>query len=182
MNRIYGAFAALLAVTLAAGPMTALAKKPKPPETARAKALEDLSHCRTIAEDQARLACFDQAAAAFDEAEKAGDIVVVDRAQAHEVKRQAFGLNLNGALGIFDRGLHADKVDNVTVTVAKAEQSPTGKWIVTTTEGQVWRQIDSDPLDEAPRPGEQAVISQGSLGSFFFKVGHDRAMRAHRDQ
>jgi hypothetical protein len=174
------ATAAVLAA-LAASPALA-AGKPKPPEAVRAKALDDLARCRTIAEDQARLACFDKAAATFDEQEQAGDLVVVDKSQAREVKRQAFGLNLNGALGIFDRGIHAEKVDSVTLTVAQAKQNPEGRWVITFTEGQIWRQIDTDPLDRDPRPGDTAVVSQGTLGSFFVRVGHDRAMRAHRDQ
>jgi hypothetical protein len=168
-------------IALAATPLIAKDKR-KAPEVGRAQALQDLARCRTITDDQARLACFDKAAATFDEAEKAGDIVVVDKAQAGEVKRQAFGLNLNGALGIFDKGIHAEKVDSVTLTVAEAHQDGNGKWIITTSEGQIWRQIDSDPLDDTPRKGEEAVVSQGSLGSFFIKVGHDRSIRAHRDQ
>ena len=50
-----------------------------------------------------RLACFDAAAARLDEAEKKGDIVVVDRRQAQEVRRQAFGFTLP-SLTLFDRG------------------------------------------------------------------------------
>ena len=171
---------AALFTALAASP--SLAKDKPTPEVGRAQALQDLARCRAIVDDQARLACFDKAAAVFDEAEQAGDIVVVDKAQAREVKRQAFGLNLHGALGIFDRGIHAETVDRVTLTVDHAVQGADGKWTIFTTEGQVWRQIDSDPLDQEPRKGEQAVVTNGSLGSFFFKVGHDRAMRAHRDQ
>ena len=172
---------AAAALALAATPLLAKDKR-QGPEVGRAKALQDLAHCRTIGEDAARLACFDKAAATFDEAEASGDIVVVDKAQAKEVKRQAFGLNLNGALGIFDRGVHAEKVESVTLTVASAHQNGDGKWVITTSEGQIWRQIDSDPLDEAPRQGESALVTQGTLGSYFIKVGHDRSVRAHRDQ
>ncbi|HWE45484.1 MAG TPA: hypothetical protein VG407_05600 [Caulobacteraceae bacterium] len=179
--RAFAPALALALAALAASPLLAKDKR-QGPEVGRAQALQDLAHCRTITEDAARLACFDKAAATFDEAEASGDIVVVDKAQAKEVKRQAFGLNLNGALGIFDRGIHAEKVDSVALTVAEAHQDGYGKWIITTSEGQIWRQIDSDPLDEAPRKGQEAVVSQGSLGSFFIKVGHDRSIRAHRDQ
>ncbi len=109
----FGLRSAATAAVLAALTATPLLAKDKrhAPEVGRAQALQDLARCRTITDDQARLACFDKAAATFDEAEKAGDIVVVDKAQAGEVKRQAFGLNLNGALGIFDRGIHAEKVE-----------------------------------------------------------------------
>jgi hypothetical protein len=181
MKRLHAAVAVFSLFCLGFPGMAAA--KPKPAETAvRAKALQDLTQCRAIAEDQARLACFDRAAAAFDEAEKAGDIVVVDKAQATEVKRQAFGLNLNSALSMFDRGAHADKVDRVTMTVGEVKKTADGKWMITTTEGQIWRQIDSDPLDLTPKAGDTVVVSRGSLGSFFVKIGHNRDMRAHRDQ
>jgi hypothetical protein len=181
MNWLRPTATAVALLALAAGPALAKDRAPKP-DAARAQALQSLTQCRAIADDQARLACFDKSAAAFDEAEKSGDIIVVDKSQAREVKRQAFGLNLNSALSIFDRGSHTETVDEVTLTVSQASQNLQGRWVITTQEGQVWRQIDTDPLDHTPKPGETAVVKRGTLGSFFIKVGHDRAMRAHRDE
>ncbi len=174
--------AALAIFVVFAGVSVRAKDKPAKTEAVRAKALDDLTRCRTIADPQTRLACFDQAAGAFDEAERSGDIVVVDKAQAREVKRQAFGLNLNNALSIFDHGIHAEAVDKVNLTIAQVAHTADGKWVITTSEGQVWRQIDSDPLDQDPKSGQPAEVSRGSLGSFFLKIGHDRAMRVHRDQ
>src|SRR5690606_15796466 len=81
------AFSALLAA--AAAGASALAQT-APPE--RAATVQALADCRKLSEDSARLACYDKAVAALDQAEARGDIVVVDRDQARKVRRQAFGL------------------------------------------------------------------------------------------
>lgn len=168
------ALAAGLAGLAAAG--AASAARPTP----TAAEVKALAGCVSITEDSARLACYDKAARSLVEAEKTGDVVVVDKAQVREVKRQSFGLNIN--LGpLFDHGTKAEQVNELATTVASAEQDPYGKWIIHTQEGQVWRQIDSDPLYADPKHGDKVMIRRGSLGSYFLKVNDDRAMRAHRD-
>jgi hypothetical protein len=147
----------------------------------RAAILNDVARCRALTDGAARLDCYDKAVAALDEAEKKGDVVVVDRAQVHEAKRQTFGLNIN--LGpIFDRGGKPETVDKLNTTVASASQSADGKWVITTAEGQVWRQIDNESLVNDPRKGDTVVIKHGTLGSFFMDIAHESAIRVHRDQ
>lgn len=151
-----------------------------PPRAASPALVQALARCRADADDKARLACYDSAAAALVDAEKSGDVVVVDQALIKEAKRQSFGFNIN--LGpLFDHGGKTELKDLVTA-VASAVQTPDGKWVVHTAEGQVWREIDSDPLYRDPRKGDKVVISRGSLGSFFLKIGDDTAFRAHRDE
>src|SRR5262249_44027661 len=144
---------AIALLALCASPTLAKpAKGQAPAGQAQAQALQDLTHCRTITDDQARLACFDKAAAAFDQAEQAGDVIVVDRAQAHEVKQRAFGLNLSSALSVFDRGSKPEQINQVSLTVKRAVRTAEGRWVITMEEGEVWRQIDSETLDIDPRP------------------------------
>ena len=83
------------ALTAHAGPLDVVANR-----TAVSQAISD---CRKLADRDARLDCYDKAANAFDEAQAQGQVVVVDRAQVREVKRQAFGFNMP-SLNLFARG------------------------------------------------------------------------------
>ena len=57
----------------------------------RAAVVQSLTDCRKIPAADARLACYDKAADAFDQAQAQGQVVVVDREQVRTVRRQAFG-------------------------------------------------------------------------------------------
>lgn len=155
----------------------AVCAAPPKPTAAEVKAL---AQCVSVTDDAARLACYDKAARSLVDAEKSGDVVVVDQAQVKEVKRQSFGFNIN--LGpLFDRGTRAEQVNQLATAVDSAWQTAEGKWVIRTTEGQVWRQIDDNSLFESPKKGEKVVIRRASLGSYFLKVGNDSSIRAHRD-
>ena len=137
-----------------------------------------LSECRSQTDPAPRLACYDAAAARLEAAERVGDVVVVDREQARAARRQAFGFQLP-SLDIFDRAV-PEKIDRVVLTIAGASQDGDGRWVLRTTEGQVWRQIDTRNLPK-PSPGSAAEIRTAALGSFFIKID-GRAMRARREQ
>ncbi|WP_395671940.1 hypothetical protein [Phenylobacterium sp.] len=143
--------------------------------------VQQLTDCRKLTADAARLACFDAATAALAQAEAKGEIVVVDRAQAQAVQRQAFGFSLP-SLSLFDRGPAQGPVDSVTGKVAQARTDANGKWIVRLVEGGTWAQVDSATVMRPLRPGMEVRISRASLGSFQMSVGGQRAFRARRTE
>ena len=147
---------------------------------ARAPVVEAVVACRAIVSGDERLACFDKAVAAFTAAETTGDVVTIDREQRRAVRRQAFGLALP-SLTIFDRGDKPEEVNRLTVSIAEVSKTLYGKWIVKLDDGAVWRQTDDDELLKAPHKGSSAVISKGSLGSFFMKIDGQQAIKVHRD-
>jgi hypothetical protein len=176
-NALFGA-AALLAMAPAEGAYSASA--PKPP--GRAELVKELSACRAVIDPTERLACFDKAAAALDAAQAKGDVVVVDRQQVREVKRQAFGFKLD-ALSIFNKGGAKEAEDEAITTVAKAAyRNATGKWVVTLEGGAVWRQIDDEELSRDPHPGSQIRVRRATLGSFMMNVDGQPGIRVHRDE
>jgi hypothetical protein len=143
--------------------------------------MQKLADCRKITEDRARLGCYDAAASALDEAEAKGDVVVVDRAQAREVRRQAFGFSLP-SLDIFDRGGSGadDSADRMTAKVARAYRRGDGKWVFELEDGAVWSQVDDAALPKGARGGSEVAIRKAALGSFFMNVDGQRAIRATR--
>ena len=168
------------AVLLMAGAGAALAQGVLKPE-GRAEVLQKLTDCRKIAEPDKRLACYDQAAATLDQAEAKGDIVVVDRNQARQVRRQAFGFHLP-SISLFERGEKPEEVDTITSTVASARQNGAGKWVIQLEGGAVWVQIDADELFTDPKPGMPVRIKRASMGSYLMIIGNNRGMRVHRTE
>ena len=169
---------AVLAVTMAAQ------AAPKPPASLndrRAGALEALSACRAVSDPAARLACFDSAAGRLDEAEKTGEIVVVDRKQAGEVRRQAFGFALP-SLALFDKAEGTETLDRVESVLKEARQGADGKWILKLENGAVWRQTDADGPARRPRPGMTVSVRSASMGSFLISVDGQVGFRGRREE
>ena len=146
----------------------------------RAAVLQEVLECRTKASDAERLACYDAAVARMDQAEAKGDIVVVDREQAREVRRQAFGFTLP-SLSILDRGDKPEQLDRVSGTI-EGVRSAGGKWVLTLKDGAVWRQLDNESPARDPKPGMPVEIKAAAMGSYLLSVDGQRSFRARRDQ
>ncbi|HEY3695890.1 hypothetical protein [Phenylobacterium sp.] len=153
----------------------------EPQAKGRVPVLQGLLDCRKVAADAARLACYDAAAGAMDQAEAKGDVVVVDREQARTVRHQGFGFNLP-SLAIFDRGETPEDIRRVALKVLAASRDGNGKWTVTVEGGQVWRQIDTGDFTVTPREGMTANIRQAMMGSYIMSIGGHAGVRVHRDR
>ena len=172
-NFALGLLALAAAATQAAAKPNVVASR-----TAVAQAISD---CRKITDKDARLDCYDKAADAFEQAQQAGQVVVVDRAQIREVKRQAFGFTLP-SLNVFTHGPKEEEVNNITVALSGAHQDATGKWVMVTEDNAVWRQTDDTDMFNPPHAGSSVAIRHGSLGSFFCNVDKQSAIRCARSQ
>jgi hypothetical protein len=163
----------LLAVMTAAA-TSGVAAQPE----GRAPAVQAVVDCRAVADASPRLACFDRAVGAMVDAEKAGDLVTIDREQRRAARRQAFGLALP-TLGFLSRGEKPEEVNSLSAKVTVAARNAEGKWVITLEGGAVWRQTDDNDL-APPRPGSIAKIRKGVLGSFFMNVDRQQAIRVQR--
>ena len=174
----------LLGVLAAAGLLapaaSALAAR-APSVASRTAVAQAISDCRKVEDKDARLACYDRAADAFEQAQAAGQVVVMDRAQVHEVKRQAFGFSMP-SLNLFGRGPKEEEITRVSLKLSGAHQDGDGKWVMTTDENAVWRQIDTADVFDPPHAGSTLAVRRGVLGSFFCNVDNDAAMRCTRTQ
>jgi hypothetical protein len=163
--------------------MAALAALSADPSWAESRAgvMQRLMDCRKIVGDAERLACYDAAAGAMDQAEAKGDIVVVDREQARAVRRQGFGFNLP-SLSLFNRGEKADELDRVAAKVTRATRDGNGKWTIVVDGDQVWRQIDTGDFTVNPKPGMTANIRRAALGSYLMSIGGKAGVRMKRER
>jgi hypothetical protein len=172
-----GRLAVVTAVAAALAAPALAAPAPAAPE--RAQQLQSLIDCRKVADPTQRLACFDKAAAALDEAEAKGDVVVVNREQARKVRKQAFGFTLP-SISLFERGEKAEDVASAEGVITEARKLPTGHWQIKLSEGGTWVQIDATEIPIDPKPGDHVKIRKASLGSYMMAVGNQREVKVHR--
>lgn len=151
----------------------------EPQAEGRAAVIQKLTACRQIAADAERLACYDGAASALEQAEAKGDVVVIDREQARQVRRQAFGFSLP-SLAMFERGEEKEELDSIESTITTARQDATGKWILKLENGATWTQVDVNSPSRTPKAGLPVRIRKASMGSFLLSVDGQRAFRARR--
>lgn len=168
------------AVACLAFSMTVLAS-PALADGAPTKAFQAVMDCRPLTDEAARLACYDMATAGLGEAEKKGDILVIDREQAATARRQAFGFDLS-SLNMLDKVVPKEDLSAITTTLSNAYLDANGKWVMVLTDGGVWRQTDSNSLARAPHAGSTVKIRKAALGSFFINVDGQLAMRAQRSR
>jgi hypothetical protein len=151
----------------------------QPKAEGRAAIVQKLVDCRKVTDDAARLACYDQATAAFDQAEAKGDVVVIDRDQARKVRKQAFGFTLP-SISIFAKGETQEELDTADGVVAVARQNGQGHWVIQLEDGAVWSQVGVEDLFRSPKPGMKVKIRKASLGSYLMSIDNQGAFKAHR--
>ena len=149
-----------------------------PPQD-RPETLERLTACRSIADNTARLACFDTAAGALDTAQRQGDLVVIDRAGVAETRRQLFGFEMPSLPRLFGPEGSVE-IDSIESTLQSASLVGEGRWVFRLADGSVWRQIDSERVRFQNRPGQTVRVRKASLGSFLLTVDDSRAVRVRR--
>lgn len=150
------------------------------PTKTRAAQLQAVVDCRKLADPTERLACYDQAAAGLDAAERAGDVVVVDRSQVREARQAAFGFNVKMP-AFLTRGEPEDVIASIDAVIASARQDGAGKWIVRLEDGAVWRQVDSGWVAREPRSGSKVTIRRTPMGGYLMNIDGQTAIRVHRE-
>ena len=147
----------------------------------RPEVLKKLVDCRAVADDGARLACYDAQVLALDTAEKDRQVIVVDREQVREARRGLFGLTLPN-LAIFD-GPDEDKESfaEIETTIKSARENARGRWTFVLEDGARWVQLDSRELPVHPRAGHPIRIRQAAMGSYLANVNNQIAIRVRRE-
>lgn len=155
------------------------------PPREQAEAFRKLIDCRAIADQNARLACYDAQVSVLETATANNDVVVVDRSQIRKAKKTLFGLNLP-SLSIFGGGGDAkapagDEVREIESTVKSASQTGLDKWIIILEDGARWVQTESKPLARHPEAGMPIRIRRAAMGSFMANIDGQTAIRVRRE-
>jgi hypothetical protein len=167
--RELGALALTLGAFAELAPIGARAGTPAPVDSRNAVA-QAVIDCRKITDDVMRLACYDKAASAFDQAQAKGDVVVVSREHVQQVRRQAFGFHMP-SLDIFGGGpKKGEGIDRLTLVIENVQKDRDGDWVLQGADGAVWRQTDQQEFFKDPARGAAMLITPAALGSYFCKI------------
>ena len=145
----------------------------------RPEILSRLVACRAITETTGRLACYDAAAAALDTAEREGEVVVVDRVQVTEARRQLFGFDMPSMPGLFERNARVETIDSVETTLTRASMGGQG-WVFTLADGSVWRSVDTNTPRFNDRAGQAVRVRRAAMGSYLMSIGGSPGIRVRR--
>lgn len=159
---------------MASQPAVAAGAKP------RVAQLQAVVDCRKLTDPTERLACYDGATAKLEAAEKAGEVVVVDREQVREAQRSAFGFNFRMPTIFSGDSAKGERMESLESTAAEVRQLA-GKWVIILPDGAIWKQTDNEPVGRPPKKGSKISIRQGAVGSYFLSVDGQRSFRAKRD-
>jgi hypothetical protein len=142
------------------------------------KAFADVIACRSIADTQERLACFDATVAELEGATDSKTVVVLSGEEVKETRRGLFGLSLP-RIGLF-KGDNDDEesLREITSTITKLSGG-TGQLVVTLDDGSVWEQTDG-AFTKRPAVGQTIVIKRAAFGSYMGRINNGAAFRVKR--
>lgn len=142
--------------------------------------LTELSKCRSLKEDDARLRCYDAAASALVSATSSGSLIVVDKEDLRRTRRSLFGLDLS-KLPFFSGDRSAeDEVEQINAKVKRVQITRDEKWILELDSGGTWQTTEVDTRQSSPKAGDMVRIRRASLGGFMLSIEGRRSVRALR--
>lgn len=142
--------------------------------------LTSVLSCRELTDDQARLRCFDAAAARLSEASSAGSLVVVDREAVRRTRRGLFGFNLPRLPFFRGDTSQEEEITEMEGTIRGVRALDYGKWTLVLEDDSAWQTTEADSRNPAPRVGQSVRIRRGALGSYIMSIGGARGVRAMR--
>jgi hypothetical protein len=145
--------------------------------------LAELKACRSIADEAARLACYDAKVGAIVTASDEGDVKVVSRDEVRRTRRQLFGISMPDIAILKGDGKDDEELSDLfETTIASGRQTGPSSWRFTTAEGAVW-EINNPPRKLAPiSAGDKVVFKKASLGYFFIRINGQIGVKGRRVQ
>lgn len=171
MNYVPGTTLFLAAALLFATAASAADPPPRP------QAFDKLLDCRAIAENAARLACYDGQAEQLSAAATKGEIAVISKQDIRETRRSLFGF----VLPRFSiRGLRDDQpdIDRIEATVLAIRPAGYFWTIALDQDAGTWQ--TTEPIARDPRKGDKVLIKKGVMGGYMGKFGGSALVRMKR--
>lgn len=163
---------------------------------AQAQAQDDLAKelkdCSSVADDQARLSCFDGIALSLDErAERQALESKQALKAATEIAEGNFGLPTREYTAEIEAKKNvepetqallkaAQTPDQIDAAVTKVERSRSGKLIIFLDNEQIWAETSASRFRGKPKIGETAVIQKKGLGWFRIEFSDTYGIMAAR--
>ena len=123
-----------------------------------------LKACQLVAEDAARLSCYDTAVGKVVTASDDGEVRVIDEAEVKKTRRGLFGMNLK----LFGSDEEEQNLFQSTIT----DVSVSGSTVFITIEdgNAVWRIPSAKSRTMRAKPGDPVEFKKASFGSYFVRI------------
>ncbi len=135
----------------------------------KAEMEQDMVKCRLISEISIRVSCYDKIADELNQrnqaSQKAGQQILTPQ-QPERSFRQKF----METFGLKKSRETKPEEEAVILEVKKFQNSLYNKFILTTTNGQVWRQVDSERRRFPTKTPFEITITRGTVGGYFLHV------------
>lgn len=171
----YSAVSVCVTLLLCAGASPAMADEP----VGQPAVVTNLMECRAIADDTARLACFDQRTQELSSAVGDRSIVVADREEVRATNRSLFGLRLP-RIRIFSRDDGEEALSEIETVIQSISRQYDGKVSFTVDDGARWVQTDGHVVTGVVREGTRVTIRRAAFGSYFAAFAGSISVRVRR--
>lgn len=141
--------------------------------------LDQIKHCRTIADTAQRLTCFDLAADNLQAARANDGLVVLNKTEIKAKRRALFGFQLPriNLFGSKDEEREPE-ITQIDTTIQSFARSGRENWMLRLADGSLWRTLTPPKLD--PASGDKISIRRAALGSYFGNIAGRIAVRMER--
>lgn len=133
--------------------------------------------CQLVAENGARLACFDREAPAVSSALNRRDLVVVDRDEIRRTRRSMFGLSLPNITFL---GGDKEEISHIDSVLEGTSHNRDGGYVFRLQDDSRWTQVDDRAFALEPSQGEKVVVKRAAMGSYILTVGRQPGVRVQR--
>lgn len=148
--------------------------------------VDKMRECSGIANDGARLACYDAASASlladFDD----GSVRLVRTEEIEQTRRSVFGFSLPTITlfgGKDDDGEDVEPLDTLTSTITRVSRIGEDSYRFTIEEGDaVWEVRDAPARFRMPKVGDSVEFERASLGSYWVRVNGAMGAKGKRVQ
>jgi hypothetical protein len=138
--------------------------------------LASLRSCVKIANDTARLACFDQEIARIPVADSPGK----ESALVNLSPEDKLGLSEQQVQRLETKGAaQPQNINALQAHIVSTTAGSRGRDVYVLDNGQTWQQTEAQ-LDFSARPGDVVTIKKGAIGSFWLFNGPRQATRVKR--
>lgn len=147
----------------------------------RSELMNAVEACRSVADNNARLACFDRTVGALATARSNGEVAIVDRKQVQAVRRSLFGFG-GLKLPFFSGSKSPDEPEQkeLNSTLASFRPMANGFFRFDLTEPQsTWESIEASSVF-GPKTGAKVKISRGAFGSYWADIAGQPAVKVRR--
>lgn len=167
--------ATVVAAAMALG-SSAGAKDDNGPAHDLPQVLSKLAECRALADDAERLACYDRESGSLISAADKGEVKVIDKAEAKEMRRSLFGFSLP-KIALFGGDEDSDDIMQTTITDVRTVN---GKYRLTIEEGATWQLIENPYYLRRPKAGDPVEFKKASFGSYFVRINGQTGVKGYR--